>query len=438
MSNVQARALLTASVLTLASAAHVPTADAQSAGSRPAASTQAQIDELKRLIAEQQRMIQALEARVRQSETATTAAEAKAGQAAETAEAARRVTAEKPLIAAKEKTASVVISGQVNRMLTLADDGNKTKLYNVDNNNSSTRLNILAQHKPDGGELTVGAQIEVELRSNSSVEVNQNNEDTGTVSFRDRKVEVFAEHGRYGKLWLGQGSTASDGTAEADRSGTSVVDYSSISDLAGGLLFYDKDTGDYSDVSIGSAFNNLDGNGRLDRVRYDTPRFAGFMLSGDVASNQRGSAAVTWEESDLAGFATAAGLGYSDPGSGRDYLVSGSASALHLGSGLSVTVSAGTRDNVGRDSSQNYYAKLGWQTMGITDIGRTAFSLDYTRSEDMAQDGDTGDSVGLFGVQFVPKYATELFAGVRWHSLDRDNADFDDIVAGVTGARVKF
>lgn len=433
MSNVRALALMTASVLTLAPAAH-----AQSAGSRPAASTQVQIDELKRLVAEQQRMIQALEARVRQSETATTAAEAKAGQAVDTAEAARRATAEKPLIAAKEKTASVVISGQVNRMLTLADDGNKTKLYNVDNNNSSTRLNILAQHRPEGGELTVGAQIEVELKSNASTVVSQIDEDTGTVSFRDRKVEVFAEHARYGKLWLGHGSTASDGTAEVDKSATSVVNYASISDLAGGLLFYDQDADDYSGTSIGNAFSDLDGNGRLDRVRYDTPRFGGLMLSGDVASNQRGSAAVTWEEGDLAGFSTAAALGYSDPGSGRDYLVSGSASALHLGSGLSVTVSAGTRDNEGRDSSQNYYAKLGWQTMGITDIGRTAFSVDYTRSEDIAQDGDTGDSVGLFGVQFVPKYATELFAGVRWHSLDRDNADFDDIVAGVTGARVKF
>lgn len=412
-------------------------ADAQTAQPRPS-TTQAQINELKRLIAEQQRMIEALEARVRQSETATTAAESKAGEARDTADAARRAVAEKPLIAAKEKTASVVLSGQVNRMLTVADDGNKTKLYNVDNSNSSTRFNIMAQHKPEGGELTVGAQIEVELKSNASSEVSQENEDTGTASLRDRKTEVFADHARYGKLWLGQGSTASDGTAEVDTSGTTVISYASIADLAGGLLFYDKDTGEYSDTTIGDAFNDLDGNGRLDRVRYDTPRFHGMMLSGDVASNQRASAALTWEEKELAGFTAGAALAYSDPGGGRDYLVDGSASALHLGTGLSFTVSAGTRDNEGRDSSQNYYAKLGWQTMGITDIGRSAFVLDYTRSEDMDQDGDTGDSVGLFGVQFVPQYATEVFAGVRWHSLDRDDADFDDIVAGVTGARVKF
>ena len=431
MSGVTRLLLLGASALAIASPAWAQTAPPR------VSSTQAQIDELKRLIAEQQRMIEALEARVRQSEAATTAAESTAGEARENADAARRAVAEKPLIAAKEKTAAVVISGQVNRMLMLGDDGHKTKLYNVDNNNSSTRLNIMATHKPEDGDLTVGAQIEVELKSNASTEVNQNNEDTGTVNFRDRKVEVFAEHKDYGKLWLGQGSTASDGTAEVDKSATTVVAYAAISDLAGGLLFYDKDADEYSDTSIGDTFNDLDGNGRLDRIRYDTPRFGGFMVSGDIASNQRGSAAVIWEE-QVAGFAAGAAAAYSDPGSGRDYLVNGSASALHLGTGLSFTVSAGTRDNEGRDSSQSYYAKLGWQTLGITDIGRTAFSLDYARSEDMELDGDTGDSVGLFGVQFVPKYATELFAGVRWHSLDRDDADFEDIVTGVTGARVKF
>lgn len=432
MGNVKALVLLG-----VAAAAATPAALAQTAAPT-LSSTQAQIDELKRLIAEQQRMIEALEARVRQSETSNSAAESAATEAKDTAEAARRAIAEKPLVAAREKTATVTLSGQVNRMLTLADDGHSTKLYNVDNSNSSTRFNILAQHTPEDSEITVGAQIEVELRSNASSEVSQKNEDTGTASLRDRKTELFVDHKRYGKLWLGQGSTASDNSAEVDFSGTTVVAYASISDLAGGLLFYDQDTDSYSGTTIGDAFNDLDGNGRLDRVRYDTPRFGGFMLSGDLASNQRGSAALGWETRELAGFAGGATVAYSEPGSGRDYLVDGSASALHLGTGLSITVSAGTRDNVGRDSSQNYYAKLGWQTMGITDIGRTAFALDYTRSEDMAQEGDTGDSVGLFGVQFVPRYATEMFAGVRWYSLDRNDADFQDIVAGVTGARVKF
>lgn len=432
MSSVKAFLLLGVAVIAAA-----PSASAQTAQPRPS-STQTQIDELKRLIAEQQRMIEALEQRVRQSEAANTAAQSTAVQARDDAEAVRRAVADRPLIAAKEKAATVVISGQANRMLTLADDGNKTKLYNVDNNNSSTRLNVMATYRPDDSDVNVGAQIEFELRSNPSTEVSQKNEDTGNASIRDRKLEVFAEHKDYGKVWLGQGNSASDNSAEVDLSGTTVVAYASISDLAGGLLFYDQETDSYSNTTIGNAFDDLDGNGRLDRIRYDTPRFAGLMLSGDIASNQRGSAALTWDEKELAGFAAGAALAYSDPGSGRDYLVDGSASALHLGTGLSFTVSAGTRDNVGRDSSQNYYAKLGWQTMGITNIGRTAFALDYTRSEDMALEGDTGDSVGLFGVQFVPKYATEMFAGVRWHSLDRDDADFQDILAGVTGARVRF
>ena len=41
-------------------------------------------------------------------------------------------------------------------------------------------------------------------------------------SFTERKLEFWVKHKEAGKLSIGQGSTASDGVAEADLSGTGV------------------------------------------------------------------------------------------------------------------------------------------------------------------------------------------------------------------------
>ena len=41
-------------------------------------------------------------------------------------------------------------------------------------------------------------------------------------------------------------------------------------------------------------------------------------------------------------------------------------------------------------------------------------------------------------MQNFDKIGTEFYAGVRNHELDRADADFDDIFAALTGARVKF
>lgn len=70
--------------------------------------------------------------------------------------------------------------------------------------------------------------------------------------------------------------------------------------------------------------------------------------------------------------------------------------------------------------------------------GDTSIAVDYARTEDLVQDGDEFDSVGGLFVQNFDKVATELYLGIRNHSLDRDGADFDDVFAVLVGGRVKF
>ena len=66
-----------------------------------------------------------------------------------------------------------------------------------------------------------------------------------------------------------------------DLSGTSVVAYSGIAYMAGGLEFSRDSTGAIG-PQINATFSNLDGLSRDDRLRYDTPRFGGFKASASV------------------------------------------------------------------------------------------------------------------------------------------------------------
>ena len=71
-------------------------------------------------------------------------------------------------------------------------------------------------------------------------------------------------------------------------------------------------------------------------------------------------------------------------------------------------------------------------------IGTTALSVDYGRNDDVDQDGDEANTLGVQFVQNIDKWASEYYLGYRYHDLDRKNTDFDEINAMLTGLRVKF
>ncbi len=175
---------------------------------------------------------------------------------------------------------------------------------------------------------------------------------------------------------------------------------------------------------------------RRDRVRYDTPDYAGFSLAADLISDQRWSTALTWG-GDFGDLEAAAAVASSDPGGDSDFIVNGSASALHQPTGLSFTFAVGTEDNDGHDDGTTLYGKLGWEAEFFS-IGSTGFSIDYNHVEGLDAEGDEGDSVGVFAIQNLSDWGVELFTGHRWHTLDRDGADFEDIHVVTGGTRVKL
>ena len=330
--------------------------------------------------------------------------------------------------------------GQVNRAILYSNDGDKGYWYFVDNDNSSTRIGFLGSANPIK-DFNIGTRIEVEFQTNDSNKVSQRNQNNvGDNNFRRRHFDIFVRSKRFGKLSLGYGSTASDNTAEVDLSGTAVVGYSSVGDMAGGQFFFDNDTNSLSNTTINDVFANFDGIGRDDRLRYDTPNFYGFMISGSVVSGDAADVALRYS-AKLGDFKLAAAAAYADPAGTSDTddnLFTGSVSVLHS-SGFNLTFAAAAQELKvsGRDDQTFYYGKLGYQRKFFS-IGTTAMSVDYSRNDNLDQNDDKAISAGFQFVQNIDSWGTEYYLGYRYHSLDRKGADFKDINAMMTGLRVKF
>jgi hypothetical protein len=334
------------------------------------------------------------------------------------------------------------ISGQVNRGLMLVDDGGSTSLFNIDNNASSSRLRAIGEAQPMD-RVTVGGALEVEFRVNNSFTVSQDDRKRidDITAFRNRRVEVYFEHSDYGRLWLGQGWTASEFVSEQDLSGTAVAGYSDPRVMGGGMFFRDRDTGQLSDVNLRSVVDNMDGFGRDTRIRYDTPRLAGFQLrtslvgndAWDVALNHSGKVGPV----QIAGMVAYADFDRRGTAPSFDNLFAGSVSFLH-DSGANLTLAAATMERKGPGSDPAfYYGKLGYLA-DFFPIGKTALSIDYHQTDDLAASGDRGRAYGLQAVQNLDSWGTELYVNLRNHELDRPGRRFDDLLIGMVGARVRF
>lgn len=361
---------------------------------------------------------------------------------------------------------SLTLSGQVNRGVLFVDDGTETEVIHVDNDNSSTRFRLIGKGNISES-VTVGSQIEVQFESDSTANVKIDDSGFGNNdNFTERKLELYFDHANLGRIWLGQGDTASNGTSEVDLSGTAVVAYSGIADMSGGIEFRDdgalpnRDEGlagadvTLSEIQrINRVFSNFDGLSRDDRIRYDTPKLGGFQLSASHAESRKSDVALRFSGDLGAGLKLAAAVAYAIDGD-VDSQINGSLSVLHS-SGVSLTGAGGKRDrlaepivlvddgsvggfNVSREEDPTFwYAKLGYQ-FGEGGLGKTALAIDYSQVNDLAVDNDEFITFGAFVVQKIDRAGAEIYLGVRNHELDRPGSNFKDIQSVLGGARVKF
>lgn len=391
-------------------------------------------------------------------------------------EAVKKVGSGSKTVSKGKSGGSLELSGQVNRALMFHDDGRQGQVNFVDNDHSSTRFRLKARY-PFNDDITAGSTLEVQIESNSSGNTaaagfSQFTRDDDPNGFTLRIAEVWAQSKVFGKLSLGQGKTASDDTSKMDLSGTDLIMTSQVKDRSGALCFR-RQNGEQFGVtdtlantcgarfSIARMFDNFDGLGREDRIRYDTPKVYGFQISTsaisqggwDVAGRFTGELFETVKIAAAIAFARA-GQTSSIDGS----QVNGSISALHTSTGLNVTFAGGNRNQhrevprvpgagVTTDDAQFWYVKAGW-TGKVLDIGKTSVSVDYFQSRNQdGSNGSIGRAIGFGAVQKIDKIATELYLGVTRHEIETDAlvagagtpvAEFEPIWSVLAGARVKF
>ena len=391
------------------------------------------------------------------------------------------------------------LSGQVDRALLWGDDGHSSNLRNVDNNNSSTRFRIVGEAQPFPDKTVVGINLETEIRPNSSATqtLTQNlPQPASAVTFTIRQAEIYGGNPQYGELRLGFGSTASYQTSEVDLSGTAVASAVQVSDFDGGFAFRQRraalvpggakgafvlSPANAFGPAVGSVFNNFNGLGRDDRIRYDSPVWEGFQFAASLldggAFDATGRFAREYDDFRIASgmglvFATSRGhalpgaYGYAGvpagaggislggtnaaPGSptvadvsaSRSKQVDGSVSVL-LKSGFNFMVAGGVRDPRYHDptgaslSPYLIFGKLGYQER-FFQVGLTAFSIDFAENGDLIFARDRARAYGIAAVQNIDQFGLELFIAGRYETLTRAFASYHPIKAMMTGGRVRF
>lgn len=346
------------------------------------------------------------------------------------------------------------------------DNGNPTdgsEVFLVDNDNSSSRFGFKGVGFIDCF-WSAGMHIELEVESNPSNGVEFNNDANNDnpdqrFELKERIIDTWIAHKGLGKITIGQGKTASDGAMEVNLSKTGVITSVDLPDYMGDIA-YGIGSGAIVEVDINDLYRVLDGMARQDRIRYDSPTFAGFMLSTSYTEDDDWDLALRYaNEFGRTRFAAAAYYADSqfDAGiahSGRAFHDSygGSASIL-FPIGFNITAAYAVRDwadpaNAQRDGKEGetYYVKLGW-IFDWFNIGYTAFAIDYGHGEDhhaiaddaaCAGDGDcAGEGYGAYVVQKLLD-GVEAYGGIRVHTADYPGLDLEDVYGVMTGLRVKM
>ena len=318
-------------------------------------------------------------------------------------------------------------SGQISRALTFADNGVDTDTLFVDNTNSGSRLRL--KGKVDiSDSLQAGVYWETQYQDNASHSIDIGDSDNSS-TFTSRFRELWFKGG-WGKVYLGQGNGAANGTSEVDFSGTTIADYSG-NNLDDGISFADMNGNKI--VKNGDVFSNFDGLSRNDRLRYDLPKFGPLGIAVSVGQD-RAEVGVRYSAKLANGGKFGAALGAVD--NTDKFTQTGVSASLLLGSGLNLTGHWGERkpDAGGVDPS-GYYVKVG-QKFGASK--EHDISLGYQEVDDLDQVGDVATRTNLSYVYHFPKRGIEIFITAQNAQLDRVGAQLEDQTQVSVGSRIKF
>ena len=368
------------------------------------------------------------------------------------------------------RVVSLQVYGQVNKGLLIWDDGVDSDAYIVDNDYSGSRIGFVGSAALKPG-WKAGFLVELDIQDAASNQVdNDTDVDDPADEILIRYSNVYIESEKFGRITLGQGSTAADGVAE-------VVLGNSLrnSDIHHGNDFLVRFTngGGSTGLRLDQFVSNLDSS-RDDVIRYDSPSIYGFILSASWGDNDYADIALRFKK-EWNSVRVAAAVAYQWDGSGDNTtfvdsasgtapaqvslfadaeVLLGSISVMHIPTGIYAAAAAGQLEvEKGLHTDANYwYAQLGIEKKFLP-YGSTTVYAEYGQYNDMAAvfDGDLATDVaeseatrwGFGVVQKFDSAALEIYAQAAFWSFDASlnngaSQDLEDISTLLIGSRIKF
>ncbi len=366
---------------------------------------------------------------------------------------------------------SLTIYGQITTAVMWWDaDGGQLEygennVYIVDPQTSGSRFGFKGKAAING-EWSAGYQFEFQWQSADATKVRKDNDDLGDLP-EFRQAHWWLKSKNFGKVRVGLADTANSGIAEIDVSITSIADAMSSSQAGGAII-----RGDIG----GPASGNFEYN-RQNVIRYDTPTFGGFYASTSYGEDDLWDVAFRYAGEHM-GFKMAGGIAYGrrtdcgyniasgaydlscgnraglDGGQPEEVAtetLNGGVSALHVGTGLFFTGSAGERravDTVSCNGKEHNGGNCQSDWFWFTKAGVERKYLALGKTAVFGMTGEQHDGVdnawqmwGLGAVQKIDAAAMDLYISYRsydvdtGYGIDEPDGDFDTVVAG---GRIKF
>jgi hypothetical protein len=379
---------------------------------------------------------------------------------------------------------SVTLSGYVSHHVMWWDDGIRSDTYIGDGGNYGSRFRFRGEAKISPM-VTAGFLYEWQSNSNQLGSMNAFNggDDLGATGSSSsvsgvcgqtsgagcttlRDSTVWLRHSQLGMIKVGHGSTATDNLVLIDLGGMSGASTPDIALYNGGFTAA-LGSGVYSNGTWGQLINggtSFD-TSRRNHVLYETPTLHGFSVQTAFGEDNFWDVALRYA-GEHHGFRLAFGIGYQEDTefngafnaqvcttncNRKDTEFKGSASVLHVGTGLFVTGAWGTREIENKDPiglnanfDVNFWYLAGGLRRNFFGIGDTVLFGEYSEHNDFVRINfsDPSSEVthwGLGVVQYVDAAAMEVFLTYKNFEASATTApDIEDFSVVIGGARISF
>ena len=352
--------------------------------------------------------------------------------------------------------------GQITRQFGFVVDDDATTFKQGPNGNTSTRMGIDGRGKITK-DVSLRTRLEFAINTGNSTGGPQFSNQPGSNDFDIRHLDAIFSHKQFGAVWIGRGDTATNGSSEitlAPGINTGRLQGTNHNVASEFRILDDAEASEPSAVgTVDRFFSNLDGAGRQNRIRYDSPTIFGFKASASLIDKHNYDAALRYSGQVL-GTKIKAGVGFcstkgpSNAGDGSCFgnggtiegreQVNGSASIL-TPIGVGLTFSGGkqwlNRADAALSDNQTPFNlnPAVFYTTKVTELGATTLEYSYQYTEDLTADGDKGRSHAITLLQKVDSVGGDYFLGFRYFDVETaTNDDVDPLYWFGAGFRQRF